>query len=81
MRIPHITVIEGEAITSEWLRVTLVVKSAHISSEEETVPGRIAIPWQPLLCGLVSKENQSFPKKAQIILKGHFSLSFKMNTL
>lgn len=33
-----------------------------------------------LFHGLVSKENWSFPKKAEIILKDHFSLSLKMKT-
>lgn len=36
------------------------------------------ISWLSLSCGLVSKENWSFPKKARIILKDHFSLSLKM---
>lgn len=78
----HVTIVELKAVTLEWLRVTLVVKRAHISSKRrKQSQAELQIPWLSFLCGLVSKENQSFLKKAQIILKVHFSLSFKMKTL
>lgn len=78
---PHITVVEWEALTLWWVRGTLVVKRAHpFFKEEKHIPRQDWISWLLLFCGLVSKENWSFPKKAQIILKGHFSLSLKMKT-
>lgn len=38
------------------------------------------ISWLSLFCGLVSKENWSFLKKARLVLKDHVSLSLKMKT-
>lgn len=35
MSTSHIIAVEGEAVTLEWVRVTLVVNTAHISSKRE----------------------------------------------
>lgn len=62
---PHITVVECGAVTLGWLRVTLVVKRAHIFffKEENTVPGRIVNFLAVMLLWLSFKRKLEFPEE------------------
>lgn len=62
--------LEQEAVTLEWLRVTLVVKRAHISSNrEKTVPGMIANSLAATALWLSFKRKLEFPEEGSNYFK------------